>query len=189
MEQDRPEEINEANLVEAEFVPEDGEGAVETAEQKLKKLRDELKQCQTEKQDYLAMSQRLKADYLNLKREGELAKTEIIKFANESLLYQILELADNFELAFANQTAWQAVDENWRTGVEYIYAKLKNIMEQNGLIEISALGEPFDPLKHHALELVAPAGEAENNRVVAVAQKGYTLQGKVIRPAQVKVGK
>jgi len=180
---------NEIRPDEAEFVPEDGEGQTQTAEAKLKKIREELKQCQAERQDYLAMSQRLKADYLNLKREGEVAKEEIIKFANEPLLRQILELADSFELAFSNHVAWQAVDTNWRTGVEYIYAKLQNVLEQSGLVEISAKGEVFNPLLHHAIELVEPPDPQSANRVVEVVQKGYTLHGKTIRPAQVKVAK
>ena len=183
----------EKNKVEAEaeieeFVPEDGEGAVETAEHKLKKLREELKQCQSEKQDYLAMSQRLKADYLNLRREVETNRAETIKFANESLLHQLIELADIFELAFANPKTWEAVDENWRRGVEYIYTKLLGIFKQYGLEEISALGEAFNPLKHHALELVETTDLLTVNRVIKVVQKGYSLHHKIIRPAQVKIG-
>ncbi|MBI4136030.1 MAG: nucleotide exchange factor GrpE [Candidatus Vogelbacteria bacterium] len=171
-----------------EIVPEDGEGTAETAEAKLKKLRDELKQCQTDKQEYLAMSQRLKADYLNLRREVETNRAETIKFANESLLQQLIELADSFELAFANPKTWEAVDENWRRGVEYIYTKLLNILTQYGLTEISALHENFDPLRHHALELVTTDKPEEINRVIKVVQKGYSLHHKIIRPAQVKVG-
>lgn len=191
MNQENQEEKIESKIEEQreEIVPEDGEGAVETAEAKLRKLRDELKQCQVEKQDYLAMSQRLKADYLNLRREVELAKIETIKFSTEPLLRQLLELADSFELAFANRAAWQAVDANWRTGVEYIYAKLQGILEQYGLVEISAQGELFNPLKHHALELVETTDPASVNRIVEVVQKGYTLHDKIVRPAQVKVGK
>ncbi|MBI2100914.1 MAG: nucleotide exchange factor GrpE [Candidatus Vogelbacteria bacterium] len=171
-----------------EIVPEDGEGAVETAEAKLKKLRDELKQCQSEKQDYLAMSQRLKADYLNLRREVEANRSEIVKFANEGVLRELIDLADSFELAFANREQWEVVDENWRRGVEYIYTKLLNILTQHGLREILALHENFDPLRHHALELVATDKPEELNRVVKVVQKGYSLHNKIIRPAQVRVG-
>ncbi|HEY4524708.1 MAG TPA: nucleotide exchange factor GrpE [Candidatus Paceibacterota bacterium] len=182
-------EIKVEETIDEEIVPEDGEGAVETTEAKLKKLREELKQCQTEKQDYLAMAQRLKADYLNLQRDAASAKDELIKFATEPLLRQILELADSFELAFSNHAAWQSVDANWRTGVEYIYAKLQNILEQSGLKEILASDELFDPLKHHALELIETKDRTKVNRIIEVVQKGYTLYGKIIRPAQVRVGK
>lgn len=173
-----------------EFVPEDGEGNLESAVMKLKKVREELKQCQHEKQEYLAMAQRLKADYLNFRRETEATQGEKIKFANELLLRELLELVDSFELAFANKTAWQAVDENWRVGVEYIYTKLLNTLKQFGLSEITATNEhePFDPLKHYALELVETDKPELVNRVVEVVQKGYSLNGRVVRPAKVKVG-
>ncbi|MEK7584987.1 MAG: nucleotide exchange factor GrpE [Patescibacteria group bacterium] len=173
-----------------EFVPEDGEGNLESAVVKLKKVREELKQCQQEKQEYLAMAQRLKADYLNFRRETEANQGEKIKFANELLLRELLELVDSFELAFANKVAWQAVDENWRVGVEYIYTKLLNTLKQFGLSEIAATDdhEPFDPLKHYALELVETDQPELINRVVEVVQKGYSLNGRVVRPAKVKVG-
>ena len=134
------------------------------------------------------MSQRLKADYLNLKRENESNQAAAVKFANEPLLNELIGLADSFELAFANRSAWEAVDKNWRTGIEYIYAKLSGILKQYGLTEISSAGENFDPLKHHALELVKTTDEKSVNRVLEVVQKGYCLHGRVIRPAQVRVG-
>jgi molecular chaperone GrpE len=171
-----------------EFVPEDGEGNVATAEAKLKKLREELKQCQLDKQEYLTLSQRLKADYLNLEKATEARRGEIIQFANQALLLDLLDLTDSFELAFANQTAWQAVGENWRKGVEYIYTKLVGILKDHGLAPIDPLGEPFDPTSHESLESVAVDKEDQDGQVVAVMKKGYRLQGKVLRPAQVKVG-
>lgn len=183
-----PEENKEEAEEKEEIVLEDGEGATETTEGKLKKLREELRQCQSDKQEYLAMSQRLKADYLNLRREAEMSRGEIVKFANEGLLRELIDLADSFELAFANREQWEAVDENWRRGVEYIYTKLLNILTQSGLTEISALHENFDPVRHHALELVETDKPKEVNCVIKVVQKGYSLHNKIIRPAQVKVG-
>ena len=171
-----------------EFVPEDGEGNVASAEQKLKKLREELKQCQIDKQEYLTLSQRLKADYLNLEKATESRRGEIIQFANQALLFDLLDLTDSFELAFANQTAWSAVGENWRKGVEYIYTKLVGILKDHGLEAINPLGEPFDPVNQESLESVAVDKEDQDGRVVAVMKKGYRLQGRVLRPAQVKVG-
>ena len=171
-----------------EFVPEDGEGNVVSAEAKLKKLREELKQCQLDKQEYLTLSQRLKADYLNLEKATEARRGEIIQFANQALLLDLLDLTDSFELAFANQTAWQAVGENWRQGVEYIYTKLVGILKGHGLAPIDPLGEPFDPASHESLESMAVDKENQDGQVVAVMKKGYRLQGKVLRPAQVKVG-
>jgi len=169
-----------------EIVPE--EDLPENILPKLKKLHQELKQCQLEKQDYLTLSQRLKADYLNLEKATAAGQNEIIQFANQALLLNLLDLVDSFELAFANQTAWGGVAENWRQGVEYIYTKLVKILEDNGLTVINPLGEPFDPAGHESIESVQAEKEADDGRVVAVAKKGYRLGGKVLRPAQVKVG-
>ncbi|HEY4476462.1 MAG TPA: nucleotide exchange factor GrpE [Candidatus Paceibacterota bacterium] len=189
MNNENEENKNEAEALEVEeIVPEDGEGATETAEAKLKKLREELKQCQTDKQEYLTLSQRLKADYLNLEKATETRRGEIVEFANQALLLDLLDLADSFELAFANQVAWAAVAENWRQGVEYIYTKLAKLLEVNGLIVINPLGEPFDPASHESIESVVTSKEEEAERVVEVLKKGYRLRGKVLRPAQVKVG-
>ena len=171
-----------------EIVPEDSEGAVETAEHKLKKLREELKQCQLDKQEYLTLSQRLKADYLNLERSNEVRRGEIVQFANQTLLLDLLDLVDNFELAFVNQSAWVVVAENWRQGVEYIYTKLVGILREHGLEAINPLGEVFDPVNQESIESVIVDKESEDGQVVAVMKKGYRLQGKVVRPAQVKVG-
>ena len=184
---------NEENKSEAEaeieeFVPEDGEGNVESAEGKLKKLRAELKQCQADKQEYLTLSQRLKADYLNLEKATEARRGEIIQFANQTLLLDLLDLVDSFDLAFANKEAWEAVAGNWRQGVEYIYTKLTGILRDHGLEAIDPIGEPFDPERHESIESVATDKAEEDEKVVAVMKKGYRLQGKVLRPAQVKVG-
>lgn len=169
-----------------EIVPE--EDLPENILPKLKKLHGELKQCQLEKQDYLALSQRLKADYLNLEKATEARCGEIIQFANQALLLDLLDLVDSFELAFANQAAWSGVAENWRQGVEYIYTKLVKIVEENGLTVINPLGEPFDPMSQESIESVMAEKEADDGRVITVAKKGYRLGGKVLRPAQVKVG-
>ncbi len=181
-------ENNEENDEVAEFVPEDGEGNVESAEGKLKKLRAELKQCQSDKQEYLTLAQRLKADYLNLEKATEARRGELVQFANQALLLDLLDLVDSFDLAFANKEAWEAVAGNWRQGVEYIYTKLVGILRDHGLEAIDPIGEAFDPQSHESIESVATDKAEEDEKVVAVMKKGYRLQGKVLRPAQVKVG-
>lgn len=182
-----PENIENNEEVE-EFVPEDGEGNLESAEGKLKKLRAELKQCQTDKQEYLTLAQRLKADYLNLEKATEARRGELVQFANQALLLDLLNLVDSFDLAFANKEAWQAVADNWRQGVEYIYTKLIGILRDYGLEVIDPLGETFDPQSHESIESVATDKTEDDEKIVAVMKKGYRLGGKILRPAQVKVG-
>lgn len=154
----------------------------------LKKLREKLAACQAERQEFLEMSQRLKADYVNLKRDEEKRRTEMTQFAKSGLLLELLDLADNFDFAFANKEAWEKVDENWRKGVEYIYAKLIDIFEQNNLMMIDPLGEDFNPEEQHSVATAPVEDPAEDNKVLEVVQKGYKLNGRVLRPAKVKVG-
>ena len=155
----------------------------------LKKLREKLKVCQAERAEFLALSQRLKADYINLKRDEARAREAAVKHANQNLLLELIDLADSFELAMANETAWQSVSENWRRGVEYIYAKLAGVMENHGLTVIDPLDQPFDPESAHAVGHLDTENPEQDNKVLAVIQKGYRLAEKVIRPARVKVGR
>ncbi|MBI2100253.1 MAG: nucleotide exchange factor GrpE [Candidatus Vogelbacteria bacterium] len=184
------EDKNEAEAeVGEEFVPEENEGESSLGpEAKVKRLQEKLKLCQTEKQEYLETSQRLRADYVNLKRREEEARSEIVKFAREPLLLDLLELADVFELAFANKETWETVAQNWRHGVEYIYSKLITIFEQNNLAEINPVGQDFDPSEHHSIGQVAADKKEDDNKVLEVVQKGYKLNSKIIRPAKVKIG-
>lgn len=186
------EEVNEeagaakTGALESEVVPEEEESNWRAA---LKTAKENLKQCLAEKKEYLDGSQRLKADYLNLQKQLEREGLEIVKFAKEELLLELVELADAFELAFANKAAWQDVPENWRRGVEYIYVKLVEIFRRNRLEEINPLKEKFDPLRHHSLAAIDILDEEEDNIILEVVQRGYLLDGKVVRPAQVKVGR
>lgn len=161
----------------------------------LKKLREKLKVCQTERQEFLETSQRLKADYVNLRRDEEKRRVEMSQYAKANMLVELLDLADTFDMAFANKEAWESVNENWRKGVEYIHAKLLGIFEQNGLVLIDPLGAEFNPAEHHAVGFVpidptSPDGfrGTMDNKVLEVVQKGYKLNDRVLRPAKVKVG-
>ncbi len=154
---------------------------------KFKKLRQDYKECQSERAEYLAGWQRARADYLNLKKETEKAKEDWIKFAKADLLFDLISLADNFEMAFANKEAWQTAPENWRQGIEYIYNQLQVLLSNNGLLVINRLGEVFDPSQEEAIAN-SPTSSEQVGRVLEVVKKGYILNGKVLRPAQVKVG-
>jgi molecular chaperone GrpE len=73
-------------------------------------------------------------------------------------------------------------------GVEYIYSQLKGILEQNGFSEFDPQGETFDPVRHHAIETIPVTDPAQDHKVIEVVQKGYMLNGKIVRPASVKIG-
>ena len=163
----------------------DEEGVVNTSE--LKKVRDKLKQCIKEKQSNLEGWQRTRADFVNIKKENEKSRIELKKYANEQLILDILPVLDSFDMASANKKAWESVDKNWRDGIMYIQSQLLSTLEQNGVIKIDAINKEFDTNLHNSIEVVKTNKKESYNTVAEVLQNGYMLNGKVIRPAKVKV--
>lgn len=153
----------------------------------IKKLREKLEVCVKEKQEYLLGWQRSKADFVNARKSDEENRKNFIKFANEGLIEELLPVIESFEMAFGNKEAWEKVDKNWRVGVEYIYGKLIGTLEQHGLKELNPVGEKFDPREHASFENVPTDNPKEDHMIVAVVQKGYALNGKLIKPPNVKV--
>ncbi len=161
----------------------------ETIEALQKKMREKLRVCEQEKKEYLDGWQRMRADFANARKEEELRRTELIKFASEGLVEDLLPVLDSFSMAFANKEAWEKVDPNWRKGVEYIHAQLFSVLESRGLAEVGALGDTVDPRSHVEIGQVPVDNPEQVGKVVEVTQKGYRLHSKIIRPAQVKGGK
>ncbi|MDO8572512.1 MAG: nucleotide exchange factor GrpE [bacterium] len=153
----------------------------------MKKLRQKLEVCVKEKQEYLLGWQRSKADFVNARKSDEESRNNFIKFANEGLIEELLPVIESFEMAFGNKEAWEKVDKNWRTGVEYIHSKLMGTLIQHGLKELNPVGEKFDPTHHASFENVPTDNPEEDHIIVAVVQKGYALNGKIIKPPNVKV--
>lgn len=155
---------------------------------KIKKLKVELKACQKDRQEYLTGWQRAKADYLNLKKEEETRRLEMGKYAKADVLNDLIRLADSFEMAFADKTAWANVPANWRKGVEYIHSQLLIVFRDHGLEEINPLGEISDPARDESIGVIETENTEDENRVLEVIKKGYRLNDKIIRPAQVRIG-
>ena len=94
----------------------------------------------------------------------------------------MLDVMDNFERALQQDE----VGEGFKEGMEMIFRQLSGVLEKSGLAEIAALGEDFDPNVHNAV-MTEETEEYESGKVSGVMQKGYKLNGKVIRPSMVKV--
>lgn len=154
----------------------------------VKKLRDKLKKCVEEKQEYLNGWQRSKADFVNARKKEEEFRAGLIAFAKEGLIIDLLTSIDNFDMAFANKEVWESVDKNWRIGIEHIHSQLLKTLEEHGLEQFDPQGEQFDHNRHDSIETVVTDKKEDDHKVVEVMQKGYILGGKVIRPAKVKVG-
>lgn len=150
----------------------------------LKKIREKLKKCQTERQEYLDGWQRAKADYLNIKKNESDNREKAKLFANESLITEIISVLDSFGMAFSDQNSWEKVDKVWRSGVENIHLQLESILRKNGLEKIGNRGEEFNPDIHEAVG----GEEGDDNKVIRVIRAGYKLNGVTIRPAEVIIG-
>jgi molecular chaperone GrpE len=174
--------------IDEEFVPEDGEGNIGTPKDTVKELREKLKKALAEKQEYLDGWQRAKADFVNARKRDEEGRKEMVKYASEEILSELIPVLDSFTMAFANKEAWEKVDKNWRMGVEYIYSQLGNTLDSHGLKAYDPKGEKFDPMKHSAVASIPVTDESQDHVVLEVLQKGYILNDKIIRPAQVKIG-
>ena len=176
-------ESDDSEVLEFEF-NEDGE---EDLKKTLKKLRADLKICKAEKAEYLTGWQKERADFANYKKEEDARKAMFSEAMRERILSRFLTVLDSFNMAFANQEAWKKVDENWRVGVEYIYAQLNTVFEEYGVKEIGKVDEDFDPNFHQSIDMMPTDKKENNHKISAVVQKGYKLGERVIRPARVNV--
>jgi molecular chaperone GrpE len=171
-----------------DMVDTDEEGIEKGTLAKLKDLRDKLKKSDTQRQEYLTGWQRDKAEFVNARKRDQERQKELVKYANEELILDVLPVLDSFEMAKANKEAWEKVDKNWRVGIEYIQSQILAILQKNGLTELNPLGADYSPLEQEAIEMVPVEDKDQDGKVVAVINKGYKLGDRVIRPPKVKVG-
>jgi molecular chaperone GrpE len=167
---------------------EDSYDGEDTSVTDIKKLKEKLKKCLAEKEEYLDGWQRERASFANFKKDIAEEKKKITNFAYEQIISDILPVLDSFSMAFSNKDAWEKIDKNWRMGVEHIYTQLKGILAGYGVEEFSDEGKTFDPVRHHPQETVSTSKQEDDGKICEVIQKGYTIHGVVLRPVRVKVG-
>ena len=126
---------------------------------------------------------RLMADFQNYKKRTEKQKSEIHAYANEKIVLKLIEVMDNFERALG---ADASEGDSFKQGIEMIFKQLSDVLTDAGVKEIEAESTVFDPNFHNAV-MMEDTDKVESGMVSEVLQKGYTLNGKVIRPAMVKV--
>jgi molecular chaperone GrpE len=144
-----------------------------------------LSQLESERDEYLDTLRRVQAEFENYRKRVIKEQTALVDRATEGLVEQLLPVLDSFELALKNADAGGSDDtENVRKGVELVYAELLGVLEKAGLSRIEAEGKPFDPNVHEAVMQEEGDGEPV---VSDVLRTGYTLKGRVLRPAMVKV--
>jgi len=142
----------------------------------------ELKRQLDERQDRLL---RALADTENLRRRAQRDREEYVKYANETLLRDLIPVLDNFDRALAAARDAGAAG-TVASGVELIQRELLRVLEKHGVSRYSAVGERFDPTRHEAIARVVSA-ERPPDTVVSETAAGYLLNGRVLRPALVAV--
>lgn len=161
----------EANQQDQNGAPEQ---APVTQEDMVAKLEDELKQ---EKNKYLY----LYADFENYKKRAIKERSDVIKFGSEPLMRDLLLIKDNLERALLHTESTDALVE----GLKMVESEMKKTLERFGLAEVKSVGEKFDPLLHEA---VGQEPHDEEGAIVREHQKGYSLHGRLVRPAKVVIG-
>ena len=128
---------------------------------------------------------RLKADFENSKKRLEREKQEAVKFANDKLLLEILPVVDNLDRAMASLSEGHD-PEKVKQGLKLAQEEIHQVLESHGVKMVRALGEPFDPQVHEAVATVESA-EAKEGTVMDEVQRGYLLNGRLIRPSRVRI--
>ncbi len=188
MEEEKKEQVKEDT--QKEDIPEEEslqekpqEGLVpleELPEKRIELLEAELAEM---KDKYL----RLYAEFENYKKRVQKDRAELINYATEGIVTELLTVVDNLEMALQHAGDGDSV-QAIKEGVELTLRELKRVLEKQGVREIEALGRPFDPEFHHAMAQVE-RDDVEDKMVVEEYRKGYIMKDKVIRPSLVAVSK
>ena len=155
-------------------------------DQVLEQPMEEKEQSASELDEVNNKYLRLYAEFENYKKRVNKDKEELVKYGNESLLYELLPVVDNLELALKH--ASDDISTGLIEGVEITRKELMKVLEKFGVSAIEAEGKPFDPSVHHAMTQVE-RDDIDENIIVEEFRKGYTLRDKVLRPSLVSVSK
>lgn len=145
----------------------------------------ELEKTRQEAAEMLDSLQRARAEMVNFRRRMEQEQERIRQRAAERLLLKLLPIADDFDRALRAMPE-ELQDNPWIEGIKLIERKLWSAIEGEGVTLMDAVGKPFDPSLHEAVTIDDSGGAVDT--VIEEFQRGYLLNGSVLRPAMVKVG-
>ena len=151
------------------------------------KLIEKVEKVQEGSDKNLDLYIRSQAEIDNLKKRYQKERQDLVKFANESLIKQLLPIVDNLEKAIAHSQDKDSI-EAIREGVDLTLKGLTDILQKAGVEMVEAIGEQFDPNFHEAVSEMADDG-IKSGTVIKDLQKGYTLNQRLIRPSMVVVSK
>ncbi|MGA1979070.1 MAG: nucleotide exchange factor GrpE [Sedimentisphaerales bacterium] len=153
----------------------------------LEELRRQTENLQKEKDELFGKLQRVSADYINFQKRAAKQTADTIAYEKEKIIKTLLPALDNFEHTLQNAQSAENTDILLK-GIRIIYDQMLDILKTHGVEHIKALGEKFDPALHEAVSQKAES-EKEDNIVLEEFQKGYKLNGRVIRPSRVIINK
>ena len=146
-------------------------------------LQTALEEERKKAERYLSNWQRSEADFANIKKRNEQERNEFIKFATGNIICDLLPVLDDLERALTSAPP-EIAESQWINGINLIQRKLVTTLENQGILEIKARGELFDPRYHEAVAQCP----GKDGQVVDVTRKGYQLHDRVLRPVSVMVG-
>ncbi len=159
------------------------EQETEAIKQDLARLEKTLEEERRRNEEYLTSLRYLQADFENYRKRVDREIRELEEFSTLGLVRRLIPVLDDLDLAVA--TAGKAEDKGILEGVKMVQKNLNSALESEGLQRIKAVGEPFNPSTHEAVDKVQ--GKDACDMVVEEMRKGYTFKGKVVRPSAVKV--
>ena len=186
--ENRNEQVEEELKDTAEAAPEEEtatEGSAEAGPE------SEVEALKAQAQEFQEQMLRSQAEMQNVRRRAEIDVEKAHKFALEKFVKELLPVADSLEKAVESTEGHESAGElvaSIREGVEMTLNLFMGSLGKFNVVQLNPVGEPFDPQQHEAMSMV-PAPDAEPNSVVAVVQKGYTLNDRLVRPAMVVVAK
>jgi molecular chaperone GrpE len=154
-------------------------------EEEIQRLRDALQAKSQEAEEHRERYLRGAAEFDNARKRAAREREDYTRYANESLLRELLPVLDNFSRALQaarSEPGAAAVT----AGVELIQRELLRVLEKFGVTPFDSVGQPFDPERHEAIARVPAVGQPEGT-VVNETARGYMLNGRVLRPAMVTV--
>jgi len=165
-----------------------GDPADERAED-IKLLEAELDKVKAEAEDFKKKYYYLAAEIENGRRRFEREKENLLKYGNEKVLSGLIEVVDNLErtLAAVGKDEDQKV-KNIVIGIDMVKSQFLNILGQNGLTQVEAVGKTFDPNFHEAMAQQKVEGKPDHE-IICEYQKGYVLNGRLLRASKVVVAK
>ena len=150
----------------------------------LNELKNKLAECEKLRDEYLDGWRRTKADFINYKKDETERFAALVKFSNESLVLELLNVLDSFDLGLTILKN----NEPAQKGMFLIKNQLEDLLKKYGLEKISVtIGQPFEPTKHEAVAEIE--SEQKVGTIAEEIEKGYTLNGKIIRQTRVKIAK